>query len=218
MKVPRKTISQPRRVPGAGFSRRGVLCPIYPTPQSQGFARVSGCHPTEYQPRRAGGALLAEGGSSERAGRSKPHSFQFAKNGRSQLLSNAQRWVKLDPLHEPAQHQLIALYLTNAQRAEAYRQYQGFVCLLFEELGVEPQPETKALYEAMRKGRAPGLAESPSIFEQEIKIFSSFDGARVRNHTLIRYDERGCGLSDWEVGKISFEAWVQDPRIGNLFS
>ncbi len=29
-------------------------------------------------------------------------------------------------------------------------------------------------------------------------------------HTFIRYDERGCGLSDWEVGEFSFEDWVAD--------
>jgi pimeloyl-ACP methyl ester carboxylesterase/DNA-binding CsgD family transcriptional regulator len=28
--------------------------------------------------------------------------------------------------------------------------------------------------------------------------------------TLVRYDERGCGLSDWEVPEISFEAWIRD--------
>lgn len=28
--------------------------------------------------------------------------------------------------------------------------------------------------------------------------------------TLIRYDERGCGLSDWEVGPFDFEDWVLD--------
>ena len=28
-------------------------------------------------------------------------------------------------------------------------------------------------------------------------------------HTLIRYDERGCGLSDWDA-ELSFDAWVQD--------
>jgi pimeloyl-ACP methyl ester carboxylesterase len=27
---------------------------------------------------------------------------------------------------------------------------------------------------------------------------------------LVRYDERGCGLSDWEVGEFSFESWVSD--------
>ena len=29
-------------------------------------------------------------------------------------------------------------------------------------------------------------------------------------HTLVRYDERGCGLSDWDVADLSFEAWVGD--------
>lgn len=29
-------------------------------------------------------------------------------------------------------------------------------------------------------------------------------------HTLLRYDERGCGLSEWGVADISFEAWVDD--------
>ena len=29
-------------------------------------------------------------------------------------------------------------------------------------------------------------------------------------HTLVRYDERGCGLSDWNIGEMSFEAWVSD--------
>jgi pimeloyl-ACP methyl ester carboxylesterase/DNA-binding CsgD family transcriptional regulator len=31
-----------------------------------------------------------------------------------------------------------------------------------------------------------------------------------RRHTVVRYDERGCGLSDSEVGELSLEAWVGD--------
>jgi pimeloyl-ACP methyl ester carboxylesterase/DNA-binding CsgD family transcriptional regulator len=31
-----------------------------------------------------------------------------------------------------------------------------------------------------------------------------------RHHTIVRYDERGCGLSDWDVRDLSFEAWVRD--------
>lgn len=27
---------------------------------------------------------------------------------------------------------------------------------------------------------------------------------------LVRYDERGCGLSDWEVGEFSFDTWIND--------
>ena len=31
-----------------------------------------------------------------------------------------------------------------------------------------------------------------------------------RGHTLIRYDERGCGLSDHDAPELSFESWVRD--------
>ena len=31
-----------------------------------------------------------------------------------------------------------------------------------------------------------------------------------RDHKLIRYDERGCGLSDWNVQDFSLDAWVND--------
>ena len=31
-----------------------------------------------------------------------------------------------------------------------------------------------------------------------------------RHNTLVRYDERGCGLSDWNVEDFSLEAWVRD--------
>ena len=31
-----------------------------------------------------------------------------------------------------------------------------------------------------------------------------------RNHSFVRYDARGCGLSDWDVPELSFESWVHD--------
>lgn len=31
-----------------------------------------------------------------------------------------------------------------------------------------------------------------------------------RDHTYIRYDQRGCGLSDWSVPSMSLDAWVDD--------
>ena len=37
-------------------------------------------------------------------------------------------------------------------------------------------------------------------------VFSEFS----RDHELVRYDERGNGLSDWDVDDISFEAFVRD--------
>ena len=31
-----------------------------------------------------------------------------------------------------------------------------------------------------------------------------------RRFRVLRYDERGCGLSDWNVNEFSFDAWVED--------
>ena len=31
-----------------------------------------------------------------------------------------------------------------------------------------------------------------------------------RGHTLVRYDTRGCGLSDWDVADLSVQSWVRD--------
>jgi pimeloyl-ACP methyl ester carboxylesterase len=34
--------------------------------------------------------------------------------------------------------------------------------------------------------------------------------ALSEQRTLVRYDERGCGLSDWEAEDFSLDAWVRD--------
>lgn len=47
-------------------------------------------------------------------------------------------------------------------------------------------------------------------FEWQSPIWSHWIGELTRHHTVIRYDERGNGLSDWDVKDLSFEAWVED--------
>ena len=49
-------------------------------------------------------------------------------------------------------------------------------------------------------------------YDWDSPVWSPWWSALSRNHTLVRYDERGCGLSDWDVGADSFtlEAWVRD--------
>ena len=50
-------------------------------------------------------------------------------------------------------------------------------------------------------------------FEWESPVWRHWVRELVRHHRLIRYDERGCGLSDWDVKDISFDAWVRDFEI-----
>jgi pimeloyl-ACP methyl ester carboxylesterase/DNA-binding winged helix-turn-helix (wHTH) protein len=41
-------------------------------------------------------------------------------------------------------------------------------------------------------------------------VWSHWLGGLARNRQLVRYDERGCGLSDWDVPSFSFDDWVDD--------
>lgn len=47
-------------------------------------------------------------------------------------------------------------------------------------------------------------------YDWESPIWRPLLEALNRDHTLIRYDERGNGLSDWDVEDVSFESWVRD--------
>ena len=47
-------------------------------------------------------------------------------------------------------------------------------------------------------------------FDMQSPVWSSLLRELSRSHLLVRYDERGCGLSDWNVEDLSFEAWVRD--------
>ena len=44
-------------------------------------------------------------------------------------------------------------------------------------------------------------------------IWSHWIEGLSSRHRLVRYDERGCGLSDWDVDDFSFDAWVEDLEL-----
>lgn len=77
-------------------------------------------------------------------------------------LTYVRRWLTLDPTNETAHRTLMTLYAQSGQRNAALRQYQEAVRLLDEGLGVAPEPETVALYDAIRDGR---VGRSPSTTE-----------------------------------------------------
>jgi len=47
-------------------------------------------------------------------------------------------------------------------------------------------------------------------YDWESPIWHHLLEGLARNHTLVRYDARGNGLSDWDVDEVSLEAWVSD--------
>jgi predicted ATPase/DNA-binding SARP family transcriptional activator len=82
------------------------------------------------------------------------HSYQSEFEA---AIPYARRWLRLDPLHEPAQRYLMVLYDQSGQKAAALRQYEEYVRHLQEELGILPEEETTTLYEAMKAKRGPLL-------------------------------------------------------------
>jgi class 3 adenylate cyclase/pimeloyl-ACP methyl ester carboxylesterase len=47
-------------------------------------------------------------------------------------------------------------------------------------------------------------------YDWESPVWYDFLHGLSRRYTLIRYDARGNGLSDWDVADLSFEAWLSD--------
>src|SRR5439155_7675627 len=68
-------------------------------------------------------------------------------------IPTALRLLALDPLQEPVHRTLMRLYAEAGRRGTALRQYQQCVSALGRELGVEPEAETKALYEEILRQR-----------------------------------------------------------------
>jgi predicted ATPase/DNA-binding SARP family transcriptional activator len=64
----------------------------------------------------------------------------------------AQRLITLDPLNEASHCKLMEIYIQAGQHNAALKQYQTCEKLLRRELGVDPQPETRALYKQIRRG------------------------------------------------------------------
>jgi len=65
-------------------------------------------------------------------------------------------------------------------------------------------------------------------YDWRTPVWRPFLERLARNRRVVRYDARGCGLSDWDVDEYSLEVWVRDleavvvsfgqPRVDNLDS
>jgi DNA-binding SARP family transcriptional activator len=71
----------------------------------------------------------------------------------SSAITAAQRWLAVDPLHEPAHRQLMQLFAWTGQRNASLRQYQECVKILDKELGSNLEETT--LYHTIQENRYP---------------------------------------------------------------
>jgi DNA-binding SARP family transcriptional activator len=73
-------------------------------------------------------------------------------------IQTALRLLALDPLREDAHRGLMRLFARQGRRGAALRQYQVCLSVLGRELGVEPESETKRLYQEILRTASPRAA------------------------------------------------------------
>jgi len=85
------------------------------------------------------------------------HAFAF-QGDFPQAIAYARRGLEIEPIREDLHRLLMQIYAGIGQRTAALRQYERCVVALEQELGVDPLPETQALYQAILRGAPPQIA------------------------------------------------------------
>ncbi len=92
--------------------------------------------------------------------------YELEQKEYPQGMAYTRHILDLDPLNENAHRQMMQLLAGSGQRAAALSQYDTCQKLLKAELGIEPEPETRRLYEQLRAGT---LISPPRTSEQPAK-------------------------------------------------
>lgn len=103
---------------------------------------------------------------------------QLADRPGESAIGLALRLVSWDPLRESAHRTLMTLYARLGRHGAALKQYQICRAVLHRELGVEPEPQTEALYRDLLQQRRAATSAAPptsppSLAEGEPEDFST---------------------------------------------
>ena len=111
----------------------------------------------------------------------------------AQAIGFAQRILQDDPLREDVQRELMKLFALNQQPAEALLQYRRCEEVLREELGIEPMPETQAIFRQLLLGSATeateldaAVASMPGDVGRQLKLLLHKIDTALNNFALVR--------------------------------
>ena len=98
-----------------------------------------------------------------------------------QAIATAIRLLAFDHTHEAVQRTLMRLYVQQGRRGTALRQYQSCVESLQRELGADPDPETRKLYEAILRDGA-GTVNRKPYRESDSRVVSRDESPSASGH------------------------------------
>lgn len=78
-----------------------------------------------------------------------------AKGNYENAIAYARRWLRIDPLHEPAHRQLIELFAWSGNWPAAEQQYEAYKQMLYKELKLQPEETTQQLYRLIKDRKSP---------------------------------------------------------------
>ena len=147
-------------------------------------------------------------------------------------VDTALRLLALDPLQESIHRALMRLYADLGRRGAALRQYQACVAALQRDLGVEPDDETKLLYQDIQRRVRPAALSPFAVEAREPHppelppLLLSIEGAlvgreRERAHVLAALDAAWAGagrviavLGEAGIGKSRLVAELAEAAAG----
>jgi len=145
-------------------------------------------------------------------------------------LPHARAWMQIEPGNPDAQARFMALLRAAGRQrgAETHPAAAGSAVVVPLPVA-RPQPAAAAPAQQVRfcrtrdgvriayatAGSGPPLVRATHWlnhveFERESPVWQHWTEAFACDHTFIRYDDRGSGLSDWDVPTLDFESFVQD--------
>src|SRR5216683_899721 len=98
--------------------------------------------------------------------------LRITREALSSAIDTLDRLLAVDPANEAAVQRLVILLAQSGRRAEALRIYQRFAAVLRQEYKIAPLPETRALYEAARRGEDPA-AHAQAGASQGVSLLDS---------------------------------------------
>jgi DNA-binding SARP family transcriptional activator len=144
--------------------------------------------------------------------------YQRASGTADAALQTALRLIALDPLHEPVYRTLMWLYAEQGRRGAALRQYQICVGVLRRELGVEPDADTRRLYQEILRqrprgesGGSPQHADAPTTLMSPPAFGAALPPLVGRAHEMRRLREL---LAQAHAGHGHVAAIVGEAGIG----
>jgi DNA-binding SARP family transcriptional activator/predicted ATPase len=126
----------------------------------------------------------------------------------------AQRLLALDPLSEDPYRRLMRLFALNNDRASALRVYHTCVTTLQREMGVDPDPATREVYERLMQQETSVI---PAIIHQPLLAATSTLIGREREWETLQYAWYHATTAEPHFVLVTGEAGIGKSRLAEEF-